>query len=362
MIGLTVLGYEGRRFRHFAHAVLKPATKGHCFVATERVKGAPAGDNLRAEDLERLYRSLRRIRRVEEEIARIYPSDKIKSPVHLSIGQEFVAVGVCDALRSEDVVSPTYRGHAAFLAKGGTLKGMMAELYGKSDGVAGGKGGSMHLIDMSHNILGASAVVGTTVPIAVGFALVFRRTKSPRVAVSFFGDGATEEGVFTESLNFAALQKLPVLFVCENNGYAIHTPLGRRWATRQLCERVATFGIPTHRVEDGDILKVRAIATQAVEAMRRGESGPVFIECQTYRWREHVGPNEDYDAGYRPRAEAEPWLASDQVEKIGIRLPRERRTAIDAEIEQEVAAAIVFAEQSPFPSPDALETHVFAGE
>jgi TPP-dependent pyruvate/acetoin dehydrogenase alpha subunit len=331
-------------------------------VAVETAKDLIAGDKLRPEDFDRLYRSLRRIRRVEEGVARLYPSDKIKSPVHLSIGQEFVAVGVCDVLRPEDVVSPTYRCHAAFLAKGGDLKGMMAELYGKAGGVAGGKGGSMHLIDMSHNILGASAVVGTTVPITVGYGLVFRRMKLPRVAVTFFGDGATEEGVFSESLNFAALHKLPVLFVCENNGYAIHTPLDRRWASRQLCERVATYGIPTHRIEDGDILMLRKIAAQAVEAMRRGESGPVFIECLTYRWREHVGPNEDYDAGYRSRADLEPWLANDQVESLGKRLPHGRRSGIDAAIEREIAEAIAFAEKSPFPLPEALGTHVFAGE
>src|SRR5882757_5359429 len=178
---------------------------------------ASASGLMTTADLERIYRALRRIRRVEEEIARIYPSDKIKSPVHLSIGQEAVSVGVCDVLRADDAVSPTYRGHAAFLAKGGSVRGLMAELYGKASGVAGGKGGSMHLIDMSHHVLGTSAVVGTTIPIAVGHALAFKRTGSDRVVASFFGDGATEEGVFTESLNFASLHKLPILFVCENN-------------------------------------------------------------------------------------------------------------------------------------------------
>lgn len=331
-------------------------------MASDRAESAPTSDPIHEPDLARIYRSLRRIRRVEEEIARLYPSDVIKSPVHLSIGQESVAVGVCDALNPEDVVAPTYRCHAAFLAKGGTLKGMMAELFGKSSGVTGGKGGSMHLIDISHNVLGASAVVGTTIPIAVGHALVFRRRKTSQVAVSFFGDGATEEGVFAESLNFAALHRLAVLFVCENNGYAIHTPVAQRWATRNLGARVATYGIPTHCVEDGDVLKIRSIAAQAVEAMRRGESGPQFIECRTYRWREHVGPGEDYDAGYRARSELEPWVRNDQVEKIGSRLARDRRAAIDADIEGEIAAAIAFAEQSPFPSPEALETHVFAGE
>jgi pyruvate dehydrogenase E1 component alpha subunit len=312
------------------------------------------------QDIERLYRSLRRIRRVEEEIARIYPSDKIKSPVHLSIGQEFAAVGICDVLTPADVVSPTYRGHAAYLAKGGDLNGMMAELYGKATGVAGGKAGSMHLIDMRHNVIGASAVVGTTIPIAVGYGLTFRRRKTAQVAVAFFGDGATEEGVFGESLNFAAVQRLPVLFVCENNGLAIHTKTAQRWATHQLSDRVATYGIPTHRVDSGDVFELRAVAAEAVTAMRAGTSGPVFIECKTYRWREHVGPNEDFDAGYRSRDEMLPWLANDQVEKLGRQIDAKQRATIDTEIENEIAAAIRFAEESPFPTADALETHVFA--
>jgi len=242
---------------------------------TERIGRHNAGQAqapaLAAADLERIYRSLRLIRRAEEEVARIYPSDKIKSPVHLSIGQEAVSVGVCDVLRADDVVAPTYRGHAAYLAKGGPLRGLFAELYGKATGVAGGKGGSMHLIDMSHNVLGASAVVGTTIPVAVGYGLALKRTKSDRVSVTFFGDGATEEGVFGESLNFASLHKLPVLFVCENNYYAIHTPITRRWATNRLCERVATYGIPVHQVDDSDVFKLRDIAGAAVARARRGE-------------------------------------------------------------------------------------------
>jgi TPP-dependent pyruvate/acetoin dehydrogenase alpha subunit len=314
-----------------------------------------------AADLERIYRSLRLIRRAEEEVARIYPSDKIKSPVHLSIGQEAVSVGVCDVLRLDDAVSPTYRGHAAFLAKGGSVRGLMAELYGKAGGVAGGKGGSMHLIDMSHNVLGTSAVVGTTIPIAVGYALAFKRGRSDRVVVSFFGDGATEEGVFTESLNFAALHKLPILFVCENNFYAIHTPVTKRWATQRLCERVGTYGIPTHQIDDGDVLRLRAVAAAAVARLRRGE-GPVFIECRTYRWREHVGPSEDFDAGYRERADFEPWLESDQVERMGTLISADRRAAIDADVERELADAIAFAEASPFPEIDALHADVYAGQ
>ncbi len=311
--------------------------------------------------LERIYRSLRLIRRVEEEIARVYPTDKIKSPVHLSIGQEAVSVGVCDVLRPDDAVSATYRSHAAFLAKGGSVRSMMAELYGKKTGVAGGKGGSMHLIDMSHNVLGTSAVVGTTIPIALGFAHAFKHTHTDRVVVAYFGDGATEEGVFAESLNFASLHKLPVLFVCENNYYAINTPITKRWATQRLCERVETYGIPTYQIDDSDVLKLRALAADAVARMRRG-AGPIFIECRTYRWREHVGPNEDFDAGYRPRTELTPWLKDDQVERVGSTLPPERRKAIDSEIESEIADAIAFAEASPFPEIEALYTDVYAGK
>ena len=174
------------------------------------------------ETVETVYRLLRLTRRTEEEIARLYPTDKIKSPIHLSIGQEFVSVGVISTLNDSDVVSATYRGHATYIAKGGDLAKMMAELYGKAGGCAGGKAGSMHLVDMDRNILGTSAVVATTIPLAVGYALALKREGRGRVVVSFFGDGATEEGAFAESLNFASLHDLPVLFVCENNGYAIN--------------------------------------------------------------------------------------------------------------------------------------------
>jgi TPP-dependent pyruvate/acetoin dehydrogenase alpha subunit len=313
-----------------------------------------------AADLVRIYRSLRLIRRAEEEVARVYPTDKIKSPVHLSIGQEAVAVGICDVLRPDDVVSPTYRGHAAFLAKGGAVAGLMAELYGKATGVTGGKGGSMHLIDMAHNVLGASAVVGTTIPVALGYALALKRAGTDRVVATFFGDGATEEGVFAESLNFAALHKLPILFVCENNLYAIHTPITKRWATNRLCERVRTYDIPAHQVDDGDVLKLRDLAAAAIARLRRGD-GPVFIECRTYRWREHVGPNEDFDAGYRLRSELAPWVKDDQVERLAVMIGPALRAPIDAEIEREIADAIAFAEASPFPEPEALNTDVFAG-
>ena len=312
-------------------------------------------------DYRLLYRKLRLIRRAEEEIARIYPSDKIKSPVHLSIGQEAVSVGVCDPLRPDDVVSGTYRSHASYMAKGGNLRALFAELYGKDTGCARGKGGSMHLVDMNHYILGTSAVVGTTIPIAIGYAVALKREGNGRVVVSFFGDGATEEGVFYESLNFAALHRLPVLFVCENNFLAIHTPIEKRWATRQLCERVRTYGIPAHQVTDSDVLKIRQLAAEAIAGMRTGQSGPAFIECYTYRWREHVGTREDYDDGYRSRDELLRWQANDQVALIGGRLDPGERSSIEAAVEREIAQAIEFAENSPFPDPKELSTNVFAG-
>jgi len=310
-------------------------------------------------NLARIYRTLQLIRRAEEEVARIYPSDKIKSPVHLSIGQESVAVGVCDPLRPDDVVSGTYRSHAAYIAKGGDLAAMFAELYGKDSGCARGKGGSMHIVGMDQYILGTSAVVGTTVPIALGYALALKREGRQRVVAAFFGDGATEEGVFYESLNFAALHKLPVLFVCENNGYAIHTPLSKRWATPRLCERVATYGIPAHQVCDSDVLAIWNLASEAYSSIRGG-SGPIFLECKTYRWREHVGPGEDYNAGYRTRDELRPWRENDQVPMIGARLDPAEKARLDTEIEKEIAAAIDFAETSPFPEPKELHTNVYA--
>lgn len=312
-----------------------------------------------SNDTARVYRSLRRIRRVEEAIAEIYPTDKIKSPVHLSIGQEAVAVGVCDVLRPDDATAMTYRGHATYLAKGGDLKGMIAELYGKATGCGGGKAGSMHLGDFGAGVLGASAVVGTTIPLGVGQSLAFQRSGSDRVVAIFLGDGATEEGVFSESLNFAALQRLPVLFVVENNGFAIHTPLSRRWSTDRLAERVETYGVPTQRVLSGDVFEIREAAANAVAAIRAG-GGPQFLECATYRWREHVGPEDDHDAGYRRRADLEYWMEKDPVEIVGACLDPDDRGRIDDEIETEIRSAVAFAEQSPFPEPQAMWMDVYA--
>ncbi len=305
------------------------------------------------------YKSLYRIRRAEEEIARAYPTDKIKSPVHLSIGQEAVSVGVCEALRPSDVVFGTYRSHALYLAKGGNLKKMIAELYGKATGSAKGKGGSMHLIDLDALVLGTSAVVGTTIANAIGYAYAVKYKKQDAVVVSFLGDGATDEGVFTESLNFAALKQLPMIFVCENNSYAIHTHQRLRQSRTHICDRVAAYGIKTERIEDNDVMKIYERVKLAVDGLRAGQPGPYFFECMTYRWKEHVGPNEDYQLGYRSREEAEPWMKNDQVGKIGALVEPGRRKQIEDAAEAEIREAFAFAEQSPFPEYPELYADVF---
>jgi len=313
----------------------------------------------KSDEVERLFRALLLIRRAEERIAQDYPSDRIKSPVHLSIGQEAVAVGVCDVLGRDDIVAMSYRGHAAYLAKGGSLRRMVAEMYGKVTGCARGKGGSMHLVAPDVGVLGASAVVGTQVPIAAGWALAIKRRGGGPVVACFFGEGATEEGSMSETLNFAALHRLPMVFVCENNGYAIHEPLAKRWATNRLCERVATYGIPARRIEDQDLFAIREAAASAVARAREGE-GPSFMECLTYRWREHVGPNEDYESGYRSRAELEPWQRADQLTRLAGMLPAGVVEGLEREVALEIDEAFAFAQSSPPPDPEELLLHVYA--
>lgn len=322
---------------------------------SEARPGAPpqASEDL----LRRIYRSMRRIRRVEERIIEIYATDKIKSPVHLSIGQEAPSVGLCEALRPSDVVFGTYRGHALYLAKGGDLKAMIAELFGKRDGCGRGKAGSMHLAWKPVHMMGTSAIVGTTIPQAVGYAFAEKVRGRDTVVAACFGDGALEEGVFTESVNFASLKKLPVLFVCENNLYAIHTPFGKRTPKSNFCERVRVYGVAVHRVTRNDVVSTYRAASEAAAAMRAGD-GPHFIEIETYRWREHVGPGEDWHLGYRAREEAAPWIKADEIARIGARLSEKTRAAIDAEVEAEVDEAFACAEASIFPRDEELFDHV----
>jgi TPP-dependent pyruvate/acetoin dehydrogenase alpha subunit len=311
------------------------------------------------EQVEKFYRALYRIRRVEEKIAEVYPTDKIQSPVHLSIGQEAISVAVCEALRPDDVVFGSYRCHALYLAKGGDLKKMIAELYGKATGCARGKAGSMHLIDTAHGVMGASAVVGTTIPQAVGYALARKIQDKRTVVANFFGDGAVEEGVFHESVNFAVLKQVPIVFICENNQYAIHSHLGARQANDGICGLARAYGLPAERFEQMDVFALHERVKEAIEDVRAGRSGPRFFECLCYRWKEHVGPGEDFHAGYRSRSEAEPWHASDPVKVLGHRLDPGQRQRIEQDVEREIAEAFAFAESSPFPEEEELYTDMY---
>jgi TPP-dependent pyruvate/acetoin dehydrogenase alpha subunit len=308
--------------------------------------------------LARLYRSLYRIRRLEEEVARVYATDTIKSPVHLSIGQEAVSVGVCGALQPRDIVFGTYRGHALYLAKGGDMKAMVAELFGKATGCTKGKGGSMHLIDPDVGVMGMSAVVGTTIANAVGYAYALKVRQHEAVVVSFFGDGATEEGVFAESLNFAVLKQLPILFVCENNGYAIHTQQNRRQGRPDIRGRAEAFGLPADKLDGTDVLGLLNCTHRVIENVRGGQ-GPWFFEVSTYRWREHVGPGHDYQLGYRDESECEPWIAADPVHRVAAELPTRVRADIEKEVEAEIADAFAFAEASHFPDASELMADIY---
>ena len=310
-------------------------------------------------ELYRLYESLYRIRRTEEKIADVYPTDKIKSPVHLSIGQEAVSVGVCEALEPGDYVFGTYRGHALYLAKGGDLKKMIAELYGKVTGCAKGKGGSMHLVDVANGVMGTSAVVATTIPNAVGYALGIKQQNRRNIVVSFFGDGAIEEGVFSESINFAVLKNLPIIFVCENNNYAIHSDIARRQSISEITDQVKPYGLPVRKIVDNDIFAIKNYVHSIATQIRQNNMGPVFVECMTYRWLEHVGPGSDFQLGYRSEDEAKKWMETDQLLRLQQYIKDEDRLQIEHAVDEEIEKAFEFAEQSPFPSEDELYTEIF---
>ncbi len=307
----------------------------------------------------RIYRSLKKIRVVEEKIAEIYPTDKIKSPVHLSIGQEAVSVGVCEAMEASDIAFGTYRGHALYLARGGDLKKMIAELYGKFDGCGKGKAGSMHLVDIDKGVMGTSAIVASTIPNAVGYAYA-AKIKNNKIAVaSFFGDGAVEEGVFFESLNFASLKKLPILFICENNQYAIHSHLKDRQPDDDILGRVRSFGIQAERIENNDVSKIYKTAKKMLNRIKSDQGGPCFLECLTYRWLEHVGPNEDFELGYRTKDEAKPWIVNDQLAVVASKLGGDEKQDIHRAIENELRDAFEYAQSCEFPGCEELYTDVF---
>ncbi|MEQ8396082.1 thiamine pyrophosphate-dependent dehydrogenase E1 component subunit alpha [Thalassobaculum sp.] len=310
-------------------------------------------------DWEDFYFKILRIRRTEEKIVQLYPTDVVKSPVHLSIGQEFISVAICAALNVDDIAFGTYRSHALFLAKGGDIRAMWAELFGKVGGMARGRAGSMHLGDPAVNMVGTSAIVATSIPNAVGYALAEKIRGSGRIVVAFFGDGATDEGVFHESLNFASLKKLPILFVCENNSYAIYSHVHDRMPAANFIERAAGYLIPGTKVDDGTIDAVYFAARDAIDRVRRG-AGPAFLECACSRWLDHVGPGSDVELGYRSLAELESWQRRDEVARVAGMLDESSRRQIERAVDDELADALIFAHESPFPDPTEVERHVFA--
>ena len=315
----------------------------------------------------RLYKSLLRIRRAEEILADEYRKGSMRTPTHFGIGQEAPAVGVCEALENDDVVFTHHRSHTHYLAKGGRLLGLVAELLGREAGCSRGRGGSVHLTDRSAGFIGSSPILGHSAALAVGSALAFRMDKLNRIAVGFFGEGALDEGAMWESFNYASIHKLPVLFICENNLYATESPMSVREAEgTDHCERVRSFKIHAERIDGNDVELVYRTAQSAVKAVRGGE-GPAFLECMTYRWREHVGPLWDYEANrtYRTKDELEAWMQKCPVKRSGESLlasGKAEATDLDAwraAIDKEMNEVLEQAKNSPWPDTSTLFDNVY---
>lgn len=322
-----------------------------------------AGAPERAEALQ-LYRTLWLVRGAEETIRREYAKDEMKTPVHLGIGQEAIAVGVWACMPPRTKAFGTYRNHALYLAMTQDTDGFFGELYGKVTGPGKGKAGSMHLTAPAHGLLATSAVVGTTIPVAVGAALANQYRGTQDLVVSFFGDGAVEEGVFWESLNFACLKRLRILFVCEDNGLAIHTPTSQRQGFRSIPEALTGFNLHAASGEGSNLLDVIAVTRDTLARMA-DDPKPGFLHLPYFRFLEHVGPREDFDAGYRPAPISEERARLDPVAGFERELCRNGctpselaaiRTAVDAQL----AASVRAAREAPFPPPSELSTDVWA--
>jgi len=313
--------------------------------------------------LRRMYVTMLRIRIFEERAGELVESGEIKTPCHLYIGQEAVATGVCAALDPDDYAWGAHRSHGHYIAKGGDLRAMMAELFGKVTGCSRGRGGSMHLVAQEIGLMGTVPLVGATIPLAVGAGLASKLRGDHRVSVSFFGDGATEEGHFHESLNLAALYRLPVVFVCENNFYSSHLHLLERRPEDSIYRFAEPYGIPGFRLDGNDVVEVYRAAVEAVSRARSG-GGPSLLECRTYRWRGHVGPSWDMDVGVRRKDELKEWLARDPIARTRVRLAElgigeEEIERIEQQVRSEVEEAVEFARRSPYPAQEELLTHVF---
>mgnify|MGYP001197160651 CR=1 FL=1 len=321
------------------------------------------GTSLAREQLMSFLYGMQRIRMAEERIGQLVASREVRTPCHLSIGQEAIPVGVCAALKQDDTVWGGHRSHGHYLAKGGDLRAMMAEIFGKATGCARGRGGSMHLVAPAQGIFGTVPLVAATIPMAVGAALSAKLRGTDQVAVAFFGDGATDEGHFHESLNLAALYCLPVLFVCENNFYSTHLTLKERRVKDNIVESAAFHGLAGVVVDGNDVTAVYQAAHQAVHRARSGE-GPTLLECRTYRWRGHVGPAADLEVGADRRRELDEWQRRDPIAQCRALLSAGGVSSnvvdgVTAKVREEIEAAVMFARQSPDPDESELLQHVY---
>jgi TPP-dependent pyruvate/acetoin dehydrogenase alpha subunit len=314
-----------------------------------------------------MYRSMQRIRQFETKTRDLALANELPGFVHVSIGEEASATGVCAALRKTDRITSTHRGHGHLLAKGGQLNRMMAELYGKRTGYCKGKGGSMHIVDYALGILGANGIVGGGLPIATGSALAAVIAGKDDVTACFFGDGASNEGTFHESLNLAAVWKLPVVFVCENNGYGEFTPMQTVTSVRDIAQRAQGYNMPGFIVDGNDVIEVFRFASEAVARARAGE-GPTLLECKTYRWEGHVVGEAAFlgEGAYRPTAEVEAWKLKCPIIRYqqflvgGGKIDKTELDRIDKETTAELEDAIKFARESELPDVSEVTDDVFA--
>lgn len=309
-------------------------------------------------NIEKAYHLFLLIRKTEEKIIDLYSSDKIKSPVHLSIGQEAIAVGVSMALNDEDIIFSNYRGHAHFIARGANYEKMWAELYGKIRGTARGKGGSMHLNDVSKNFIPTSAIVSSAVPEAVGYAYALKYKKQRGVVICYHGDGATEEGVFWESLNFSSLHNLPIIFICENNEYAIYTHQNRRSLNDPIVNRANAFGVNAIKVKENNTENYYNITSEHIDKIKKNP-GPCLIECMTTRWKDHVGVGNAYNLSYRNTEEIEKAIENDDLNNLQKQLSEKKVEEIKNLVFKKIDNAVNFAETSEFPYSKELYDNVY---
>jgi len=317
---------------------------------------------LNKNKLTEMYRKMLEIRFFEEKVFELYGQNLVPGTIHLYAGEEAVAVGVCANLRKDDYIVSTHRGHGHCIAKGARLDKTMAEILGKKTGYCEGKGGSMHIADFNIGMLGATAVVGAGIPIATGAGLSIKLRGTDQVTACFFGDGASNQGTFHEGINMAAIWKLPVLFVCENNLYAMGTHQTRVMLIENIAKRAVAYGIPGVSVDGNDVIAVYEAAQEAVKHARSG-SGPTLIECKTYR---HKGHSRFDPATYRPKEEVEEWIEKDPIQRLKRRLleqwniSNEETTQIEKEVADAVETAVKFAMGSPYPAPEEALEDVYA--